>query len=76
VARKQIRCRTSLNANQIENWPSAQSVSKVDGQLHITVIDAEDVVRRLLAEDRNLQELEVSRAGLAEAFTEITKEAE
>jgi ABC-2 type transport system ATP-binding protein len=33
------------------------------------------VVRRLLAADANLQELEVRRAGLAEAFTELTQEA-
>jgi hypothetical protein len=29
----------------------------------------------LLAADANLQELEVRRAGLAEAFTELTQEA-
>ncbi len=76
VARKQIRCLTRLNPRQIEHWPSVQSVNKAEERLHITVIDAESVVRRLLAEDMDLQELEVSRAGLAEAFTEITKEAE
>jgi ABC-2 type transport system ATP-binding protein len=32
-------------------------------------------VRQLLFEDSNLRELEVHRAGLAEAFVEITKEA-
>jgi ABC-type multidrug transport system ATPase subunit len=75
VARKRIHCLTRLNSRQIEHWPSVQSVNKVDGRVHITVIDAESVVRRLLAEDMDLKELEVSRAGLAEAFTEITKEA-
>jgi ABC-type multidrug transport system ATPase subunit len=76
VARKQILCLTKLDSKRIEHWPGVQSVSNVGQQLHITVTDAEAVVRRLLAEDMNLQELEVSRAGLAEAFTEITKEAE
>jgi len=33
------------------------------------------VVRRLLAADEDLQDLEVERAGLAEAFTELTQEA-
>jgi len=37
--------------------------------------DADDVVRRLLAADASLRDLEVARAGLAEAFTEITQEA-
>ena len=44
-------------------------------RLHITASNAEAAVRRLLAADENLQELEVRRAGLAEAFTELTKEA-
>lgn len=74
VARKQIRCITRLSAEQIKHWSSVQNVRSVGQQLHITVIDAEDIVRRLLEEDANLKELEVSRAGLAEAFTEITKE--
>jgi len=34
-----------------------------------------EVARRLLAEDEELEELEVRRAGLAEAFTELTQEA-
>jgi len=76
VARKQIRCRTLLDSERIEHWPGVQNVSSVGRQLHITVTDAEAVTRRLLAEDRGLQELEVSRAGLAEAFNKITKEAE
>jgi ABC-2 type transport system ATP-binding protein len=32
------------------------------------------VVRKLLAADPDLQDLEVRRAGLAEAFTELTQE--
>jgi len=75
VARKRICCLTSLSPTQIENWSEVQDVSRAGKQLHITVTDAEAVVRRLLEEDQDLQELEVSRAGLAEAFTEITREA-
>jgi ABC-2 type transport system ATP-binding protein len=74
VARKQIFCLTKLNVDEINNWPGVQNVSKDKQRLNITVIDAEDIVRRLLEEDNDLQELEVSRAGLAEAFTEITQE--
>ena len=75
VARKQIYCLTKLNVGEIGNWPGVQRVSKDKQRLNITVIDAEDIVRRLLEEDNDLQELEVSRAGLTEAFTEITQEA-
>lgn len=74
VARKQICCRTGLDPKQIDDWLGVQSVTRVGQQLHITVMEAEEVVRRLLDEDRDLRELEVSRAGLAEAFTEITRE--
>jgi ABC-2 type transport system ATP-binding protein len=43
--------------------------------LRITAFDAEAVVRRLLDADHQLKNLEVRQAGLAEAFTELTKEA-
>jgi ABC-2 type transport system ATP-binding protein len=43
--------------------------------VQITAFDAEDVVRRLLAADQRLSHLEVKQASLAEAFTELTKEA-
>ena len=74
VARKQIRCSTAISAEQIAGWPGVQNVSRERQQLHITAIDAEALVRRLLQEDAYLRDLEVSRAGLAEAFTEITQE--
>ena len=41
----------------------------------IVADSAEVVVRRLLAEDAGLSELEVQRAGLADAFIELTREA-
>ena len=73
VVRKQIRCRTALSPDDIGNWPDVQSVSSDRHGLHITVSNAENVVRRLLAADEDLQDLEVQRAGLAEAFTELTQ---
>ncbi|MBN1831126.1 MAG: ABC transporter ATP-binding protein [Deltaproteobacteria bacterium] len=74
VARKQISCLTKKGVDEIGDWPGVQGVRKENQRLYITVIDAEGVVRRLLEEDKDLQELEVSRAGLAEAFMEITQE--
>ena len=73
VARKQIYCNTKLNTEEIVNWPGVQDVKKDKQRLNISVIEAEAIVRRLLEEDKDLQELEVSQAGLAEAFTEITR---
>jgi len=74
VVRKQIRCRTALNPGEVGTWPDVQSVSVDRGGLQITVSNAENVVRLLLAADEDLQDLEVQRAGLAEAFTELTQE--
>jgi len=74
VARRQILCRTSLSADEIRSWPQVESVSEDRQRLQIQAIKAEAVVRRLLAADQGLSELEVRRAGLSEAFTELTQE--
>ena len=55
-------------------WPEIADVQRDNERLHITAADAEAVVRRLLAADPDLRELEVQRAGLAEAFTELTRD--
>jgi ABC-2 type transport system ATP-binding protein len=75
VVRKRITCSTALSAEQIAGWPDVESVTLEQQRLEISTSNSEAVVRRLLAADANLQELEVRRAGLAEAFTELTQEA-
>jgi ABC-2 type transport system ATP-binding protein len=75
VVRKHITCATALAADQIAAWPDVESVTRDQQRLQISTSNSEAVVRRLLAADLNLQELEVRRAGLAEAFTELTQEA-
>jgi ABC-type multidrug transport system ATPase subunit len=75
VGRKRISCVTALAAGEVGSWPGVDSVDRDRHRLHITASDAEGVVRRLLAADDGLEELEVRRAGLAEAFTELTQEA-
>jgi ABC-2 type transport system ATP-binding protein len=75
VVRKHITCSTVLAADQIAAWPDVESVTHDQQRLQISTSNSEAVVRRLLAADSNLQELEVRRAGLAEAFTELTQEA-
>jgi ABC-2 type transport system ATP-binding protein len=74
VVRKRITCRTTLTTEQVASWPDVQSVTRDQHGLHITASNTENVVRRLLAADDDLQDLEVERAGLAEAFTELTQE--
>lgn len=75
VSRKRITCVSSLSAEQIRHWPGVTEVSMQDGRLQITAIDAESVTRQLLIADAHVSELEVSRAGLAEAFVQLTQEA-
>ncbi len=74
VVRRRITCRTALSSEQVATWPDVQTVTRDQHGLHITASKTEDIVRRLLADDSNLQDLEVQRAGLAEAFTELTRE--
>ncbi|HET8941595.1 MAG TPA: ABC transporter ATP-binding protein [Rudaea sp.] len=75
VAQRRIRCVTALQPESIEPWPEVRAVTRSGQHVEIVSDAAEDVVRRLLAADANLCDLEVHRAGLAEAFVEITREA-
>lgn len=75
VAVKQIRCVTTLSSEQLRAWPQIAEVHRHEGRLHIATTDAESVTRRLLAADAGLSGLEVRRAGLAEAFRDITRDA-
>jgi ABC-2 type transport system ATP-binding protein len=71
--RRHIRCVSSLAVAQVREWAGVDAVSGRDKRLDIEVRTAEPVVRQLLAADPSLSELEVTRAGLAEAFMQITK---
>ena len=76
VASKRIRCISTLDTDVVAGWPAVGDVHRSNQRLHLTTAHAESVVRRLLDADPHLSELEVQRAGLAEAFTELTREAE
>ena len=74
VARKKISCVTSLEPDEVRKWAGVDNVFKDRERLEITAIDAEKIVYQLLICDIGLTELEVTRAGLAEAFNELTQE--
>lgn len=77
VPRKSISCFTSTDPEQIRAWPNIVEVEVTkEGQTNLVVLDAENTVRQLLAADPQLSDLEVSRAGLAEAFRAIVKGAQ
>jgi len=75
VAQRRIRCVSALRLEAIGAWPEVRSVCRDGDRFEIVTDEAEVVVRQLLFEDTQLSELEVQRAGLAEAFVEITREA-
>ena len=72
VLQRCIRARTRVPAEEIARWPGVHAV-RHDGQaLEIQAEPAEPIVARLLAADPQLDELEVRRAGLADAFLALT----
>ncbi len=75
VSRRQIRCETRVEVEEVRRWEGVTDATRERGRLSITATDAEGVVRCLLASDPELRHLEVREAGLAEAFSELTKEA-
>ena len=74
VAMRRIRCVSRLNITDIKQWPNIESLGYDGEYLTIQTMEVESVTRRLLNEDPALQQLEIKRAGLAEAFVELTKE--
>lgn len=74
VASTRVRCRTALSPRAIADWRGVQHVRAEGASLEVLCTDAEDVVRRLLSEDAGLAGLEVTGAGLEEAFLELTED--
>jgi ABC-type multidrug transport system ATPase subunit len=74
VSRKKISCVTSVPPDEVRDWAGVEFVRKDRERLQITVTEAERIVQQLLDADTELRELEVTRAGLAEAFAELTQE--
>lgn len=75
VAQRRIRCASAVPADVVATWPGVRSADRVDGQLVLLVEQAEPVLRRLFDADPQLADLDVQRAGLAEAFVAMTAPA-
>jgi ABC-type multidrug transport system ATPase subunit len=75
VSRKRISCASAIEVDDIKQWPGVVDAVRENAVVHVTAFDAEGVVRKLLDADAALKNLEVKQATLAEAFTELTKEA-
>ena len=75
ITQRRVRCVSALPIESVGAWPEVRSVRRDGERLEIVTDSVETVVRQLLFEDAGLSELEIQRAGLAEAFVEITREA-
>jgi len=75
VGRRRIRCTTSLTPELIRVLCDVEHVTREGDTTTIVTAEPERVLRMLLAQDDALQDLEVSGAGLEEAFLAITNEA-
>jgi ABC-2 type transport system ATP-binding protein len=74
VTRKEISCVSSLSLDTLRAWPEVMQAERERDRLRISTRSAEAVLTRLFGADPGLQDIEVRRAGLAEAFTELTTE--
>lgn len=74
VSATYIRCLSALPASVVATWPAVREARQEQGRLLIVTDEAERIVRQLLEGDPGLRELEVRRAGLAEAFGALTRD--
>ncbi len=72
---KRIRCITSLSLASLRQIPGVTEVKEDREAIEINAVEAEPVVRELLAHDAQLSGLEVTSAGLEEAFIALTQES-
>jgi ABC-2 type transport system ATP-binding protein len=76
VSQRRIRCVSALDVADVAAWPGVRTATRDGARVEIVADGAEDVVRRLLAEDAALAELDIRRAGLADAFLELTRDTD
>jgi ABC-2 type transport system ATP-binding protein len=73
---KKIRCITSLGISALRQIRGVNEAIEDRGAVEIHTADAEIVVRELLARDATLSGLEITSAGLEEAFLALTQESD
>ena len=78
VSQRRIRCLSALDVAQIARWPGVRSAVRGHAgdpaRIEVLTDVAEPVLRRMLAEDAALSDLDIQRAGLADAFLELTRD--
>jgi ABC-2 type transport system ATP-binding protein len=74
TAGRKIRCISRVEIGTIRKMPGVLDVKSDREALEINVTEAEPVVRELLLRDTSLSGLEITSAGLEEAFLALTRE--
>ena len=72
---KRIRCITSLSLQSLRQLPGVTEVKEDREAVELHTGEAERVLRELLSRDADLAGLEVTTAGLEEAFLALTQES-
>lgn len=72
---KRIRCITSLSIQALRQIQGVGEVKEDREAVEIHAVEAEPVLRELLARDAGLSSLEVTSAGLEEAFLALTQDS-
>src|SRR5262249_20971569 len=75
AAGKQIRCATRLSFEELASIPGVIRVKEDRQEYELQVSAAEPVLRELFRRDEWLSNLEVTNAGLEEAFLALTKKS-
>ena len=74
AASRRIRCVTSLSVDRLQSMPAVASIRRDGVTTELLTNDAERVTRDLLIADASLSGLEVTGAGLEEAFLALTSD--
>ena len=70
---RRLRARSSLTPELLASWEGVDAVQSIDGFIEIRSKAPEAVLRRWLAADPQLSELQVSALSLEEAFVSLTR---
>ncbi|MFT3805404.1 ABC transporter ATP-binding protein [Arenimonas sp.] len=69
---KRIRARSSLDLASISSWPEVRQASLSEGRVEILSDDADALLRRWIAQDPQLSDIDVRTVNLEDAFLSLT----
>src|SRR5690554_1901743 len=74
AAARRVRAVTRLSLEQVRALPGVAQAQRIGAATNVLTSEAEGVVRQLLQLDESLSDLEVTGAGLEEAFLALTED--